>query len=316
MPFPSARISCHRIRIPPLKPSTPAPPPGSNALLSQFLRPYVGLGPIYQYQLSGNSNYNALQATLRRSFSSGLFLNASYTWSKCMDTTDGESTIRFDQYTHRALYGPCGTNVAQNLVINYVYPLPQFASHLGAGNSAVARGTLNGWQISGVSTFQSGPPFSINLDVSGVSSQNIIGTPDWTAIPVCVGDPKAGTSSNPFNRIKAAAFTVPSVGSLALGCPRNNVYGPGINDWDMSLQKTFSFTEQLKLDIRGEAFNIFNHTQFSGVNNTIDFSGLTNPTVTNLPYNSSGGVVNTSGFGAVSGTQPARVLQLVAKMRF
>ena len=301
---------------PTLQVLNPGALPGSNALLSQFLRPYAGLGPINQYQFSGNTNYNALQATLRRRFTSGLFLGASYTWSKCMDTTDGEGTIRFDAYTHQALYGPCGTNVGQNAVINYVYPLPDIASWLGSGNNAATRVALNGWQISGVTTFQSGPPFSVNLNVSGIGSQNIIGTPDWTAIPDCIGDPRSGTSSSPFNRINANAFTVPAVGSLALGCRRNNVYGPGVNDFDMSLQKTFSFTERLKLDVRGEAFNIFNHTQFSGVNNTIDFSGLTNPTVTNLPYSSGGSLVNTSGFGAINGVLPARVLQLVAKMRF
>lgn len=295
---------------PTLEVLNPGAPAGSNALLSQFLRPYTGLGPINQYQFSGNNNYNALQVTLRRRFAAGLFLGASYTWSKCMDTTDGEGTIRWDQYNHQALYGPCGTNVGQNAVINYVYPLPDFASWLGARNSPVTRTILNDWQISGVSTFQTGPPFSVNLNVSGISSQNIVGTPDWTATPDCIGDPNSH-SSNPFDRINASAFTVPAVGSLALGCRRNNIYGPGVDDWDMSLQKTFSFSERLKLDVRGETFNIFNHTQFSGVNNTIDFSGLTNPTVTNP-----GSAVNTSGFGTINGVQPARVLQLVAKMRF
>jgi hypothetical protein len=287
---------------------------GSNALLSQFLRPYVGFGPIVQYQLSGNSNYNGLQATLKRRFAPGIFMGAAYTWSKCMDTTDSSALIRFDQNNHQALYGPCGTNIAQNLVINYVYSLPKLASSLGAANNAVTRAALNNWQISGVSTFQSGPPYSVLLNVTGVSSQNIDGTPDWSPVPLCVGNPKAGTSSSPYNRINPSAFAVPSVGSIGLGCSRDNLWGPGTNDWDMSLQKSFAFTERLRLDVRGEAFNIFNHPQFSGVNNTIDFSGLTNPTVTNAAYNN--GVVNIGGFGAVRGVQPPRVLQVVAKFNF
>jgi hypothetical protein len=282
---------------------------GSNALLSQFLRPYVGYGPIYQAEFVGNSNYNSLQATLNRSFSSGLFLNASYTWSKCMV----DNGVRPDQYTHQAYYGLCGSNVAQSLVVNYVYPLPRFASHLG--NSGVARAALNGWQVSGVTTFQSGPPQSVNLEISGVSGQNITGTPDYGPVPLCIGDPKAGTSSSPFNRINPAAFTVPAVGSIGLGCSPNNVYGPGLNDFDISLQKTFSFTERLALDIRVEAFNVFNHPQFQGLNSNIEFSGLANPTVTNAAY-SNGVVVNTGGFGAVSGDAPPRVLQLVSKIRF
>ena len=241
-------------------------------------------------------------------------MGAAYTWSKCMDTTDSDTQIRFDQSTHQAMYGPCGTNNAQNLVVNYVYSLPKLASSLGAANNAVTRAALNDWQVSGVSTFQSGPPYSVSLNVSGVSSQNIAGTPDWAPVPLCVGNPKAGTSNSPYNRINPSAFAVPTVGSAGLGCSRNNLWGPGTHDWDMSLQKSFAFTERLRLDLRGEAFNIFNHPQFSGVNSTIDFSGLTNPTVTNAAYNN--GVVNIGGFGAVSGVQPPRVLQVVAKFNF
>jgi hypothetical protein len=68
--------------------------------------------------------------------------------------------------------------------------------------------------------------------------------------------------------------------------------------------------------LRGEAFNIFNHTQFSGVNRSLTFSSLTNPVPTNLPYNSSGQLVNINGFGSISGVRSARVLQLVAKFVF
>jgi hypothetical protein len=312
VPFGAALLDANQ--DPTLQAQNPNALAGSNALLSQFMRPYVGFGPIMQYQLSGNSNYNGLQATLKRRFASGIFMGAAYTWSKCMDTTDSDTQIRFDQSTHQAMYGPCGTNIAQNLVVNYVYSLPKLASSLGAANNAVTRAALNDWQVSGVSTFQSGPPYSVSLNVSGVSSQNIDGTPDWAPVPLCVGNPKAGTSNSPYNRINPSAFAVPTVGSAGLGCSRNNLWGPGTHDWDMSLQKSFAFTERLRLDLRGEAFNIFNHPQFSGVNSTIDFSGLTNPTVTNAAYNN--GVVNIGGFGAVSGVQPPRVLQVVAKFNF
>jgi hypothetical protein len=300
---------------PTLQLTNPNAPAGSNALLPQFVTPYTGYGAIVQYQLSGNSNYNALQATLKRRFTSGLFLSVSYTWSKCMDTTDGVSQIRFDQYTHEALYGPCGTNVNQNAIVNYVYPVPKLAGLLGKFNNGFSRTVLNDWQISGVSTFQSGPPYSVALNVSGVSAQNIIGTPDWTPVPLCIADPRSGTSNSPYNRINAAAFAVPAVGSNGLGCKRNNLYGPGTDDWDMSLQKTIAMTERWRLELRGEAFNIFNHTQFSGVNSTINYSGLNNPVVTNLPYSSTGGL-NIGGFGTVAGVLPARVIQLVAKVRF
>jgi hypothetical protein len=301
---------------PTLTASNPNALPGSNALLSQFLRPYTGYAPIVQYQNSGNSNYNALQATLKRRLSSGLFLGVAYTWSKCLDTTDGESPIRFDGNTHAALYGPCGTSVAQNLAVNYVYALPRVTRWMGGMDNPATRTILDGWQLSGVNSFQSGPPFSVALNVSGVSGQNIDGTPDWSPVPLCAGDPKSGTTSSPYNRINASAFAVPAVGSIGLGCRRDNIYGPGVDDWDMSLQKTIPLSEGFSLELRGQAFNVFNHTQFSGVNNTIDFSGLTNPVVTNRAANPDGSVANIEGFGSVSGVLPARVLQLVAKVRF
>jgi hypothetical protein len=109
---------------PTLQATSPDALPGSNALLPQFLRQYRGYGDINESMFSGNSNYNSLQVSLNRRFASGLFLGVAYTWSKCMNTSDDSSQIRFDQYTHTALYGPCDNNVPQNLVINYVYALP------------------------------------------------------------------------------------------------------------------------------------------------------------------------------------------------
>jgi hypothetical protein len=68
--------------------------------------------------------------------------------------------------------------------------------------------------------------------------------------------------------------------------------------------------------LRGEAFNVFNHTQFSGVRSSLTFSSLTNLTPTNLPYDSSGQLVNITGFGTINNSRSARVLQLVAKFEF
>src|SRR5262249_4609813 len=96
----------------------------------------------------------------------------------------------------------------------------------------------------------------------------------------------------------------------------NNLRGPGINNWDMSLQKNVAITERAQLRLRIEAFNVFNHTQFSGYNSNLNFSGLTNPTPTNLPLDSSGKVVNSGGFGSVSGVRDPRILQVVIKIDF
>jgi len=287
--------------------------PGSNALQPNFMRPYVGFGQISYNQNSGNSYYNSLQVSLKRRVTTGLFFGAAYTWGKCL----GTAGLRWDSYTHLALYSNCSSNIAQDLTVNYVYALPSVPHLIGGGfDNKATQMILNGWQLSGVSTFTTGPPFSINMNISGVSAQNITGTPDQTPAVLCVGDPKAGTSNNPYNRINAAAFAVPPVGSIGIGCKPNNVFGPGLDDWDMSLQKTIPLTERVGIEIRGQAFNVFNHTQFNGVNNTINYSGLTNPTVTNNALNPDGSVANINGFGSVSGVASPRVLELVGKIRF
>jgi hypothetical protein len=290
---------------------------GSNAMLPQFLRPYVGYGAITMADFGANSNYNSLQVELNRRFATGVFFGAAYTWSKCMnmvDNTNGAS-VRWDQYSHQALYGPCSWNPTQNLVINYVYQLPKIPSGSSFNNRG-SRAILNDWQLSGLTVFTGGLPYSPSFSVSGVSGQNITGTPDWAPDLLCVGNPRAGTTSSPYNRINAAAFAVPPVGSIGLGCARNDLWGPGVNNWDMSLQKNVRLTEHAQIQLRVEAFNVFNHTQFNGVNSGISYSSLTNPVPTNLPYNSAGQLVNINGFGTVSSVLDPRVLQLVAKFVF
>lgn len=287
---------------------------GSNALLSQFLRPFTGFDAINTRMFSGNSNYNSLQASLNRRFASGLMLGAAYTWSKCLDTSDSEATIRNDPNNHMAFYGPCGFDLKHNFIANYVYALPAFASHVG--DSRVARAALNDWQISGLTTFRTGTPFGAGMNVSGVSNINFTGTPNWGPVLLCVADPLSGTSSDPYNRLNAGAFALPPVGSLGLGCGRNSLRRPGMNNWDLSLQKTVRLGEKLRVLLRGQAFNAFNHTQFNGINSTLRFSGLTNPTITNLPYDSNGKLVLTNGFGTVSGVESPRIVQLVMKVEF
>ncbi len=288
---------------------------GSNAYQSQFLRPYFGYGSITMADFGANANYNSLQISANRRYASGAFVGVAYTFSKCLDIVDGQNSIRWDAYNHMALYGPCGFNPSQSLSVNYVYPLPKIPS----GNlldNRVGRTILNDWQLSGFTSFISGTPFSPSFSVSGVSNDNFTGTPDWGPQLLCVGNPTAGTNDSPYNRLNAAAFAVPPIGGIGLGCSRNSLWGPGINNWDMSLQKNIVFRESLQLRLRLETFNLFNHPQFSGVSSRLNFSSLTNPVPTNLPVDASGKVTNIGGFGAVSGVRDPRILQFVVKFVF
>ena len=73
---------------------------------------------------------------------------------------------------------------------------------------------------------------------------------------------------------------------------------------------------RIGLEIRLDAFNALNHTQFNTVNNTVNFASLTDRTITNLPYDSAGNLVRPNGFGTVNGVAPPRTLQLVTRLTF
>ena len=94
--------------------------------------------------------------------------------------------------------------------------------------------------------------------------------------------------------------------------------GPGINNFDLSLQKSFPFGESRRLELRLDAFNALNHTQFSGVNANLNITSLTNPTPTNLPFGANGNFIpaNRNGFGTVNGARDPRILQMVARFVF
>jgi hypothetical protein len=89
-----------------------------------------------------------------------------------------------------------------------------------------------------------------------------------------------------------------------------------INNLDLSLAKSFAGPSRLRFEVRLDAFNALNHTQFTGVNATANFASLTDRTITNLPYDASGDLVRPNGFGAINGVAAPRTLQLVTRVTF
>jgi hypothetical protein len=281
---------------------------GSNAYDAQFLRPFNGFGAIGQNVLGASSNYNSLQVTLRRRFASGLFLGMSYTWGRCMDAEG----VRIDGKTRFGTYAPCSYDVGQTLVFNYVYELPKI-DRLGAFNNPVTRAVFNGWQVAGTTLFRSGTPFSVGYSISGYGNAQLTGSPDFGARVKLVGDPRAGIGEDPYNRINPAAFLPPQPGSVGLESGYNYMRNPGLNNWDLTLQKSIPLGgEKVHMVLRADAFNAFNHTQFNGINSTISYAS---PTST-APIPSSLFPANINGFGTVSGTAPARIMQVTAHIVF
>jgi hypothetical protein len=198
-----------------------------------------------------------------------------------------------------------------------------------SGN-AFTHAVTNGWQLSGVTVISTGSPFTPTPSISGAGSANITGnvtasgnTQEQARLVMVPGCDPYTHSSDPFNRLNAACFKAPQPGSLGLESGINSLYGPGSIDFDLSVQKEFTAKERFKVQLRVDAFNVFNHPNFNGLNSTLNFTSYPNPVLANnaAPYNAAGQLVHVTGFGSV--TVPAlglpgsaRVLQTVIASSF
>jgi hypothetical protein len=312
---------------------------GTNCKDANFLKPYYGYNSINLYGSQATSNYNALQVQLQRRAARGLYLGVAYTWSKLMATslsgqngnlTNDNAFVRPDQYNQLANKAPAAFDRRQLLAVNYVYSTPK----LPVGN-AFTRLMTDGWQISGVTQAVTGSPFTPAFAVSGLSggtlNQVLTGSnTEGPRIGVVKGCDPYTHLEDPFNRLNPNCFFAPSPGSLGLESGINFVYGPGQITFDMALQKEFAIKERVRFQFRVDAFNVFNHANFTGYNSTLNFNAYPNANgqITGLPTIAStalgrnpNGAFNVTGFGTVTqqGYGPLgqpRVLQTLIRVTF
>ena len=248
-------------------------------------------GITYQKTI-GFSNYNALEVSLRHT-GRNLDLSAGYTYSKSLDDSSSlaEPVYSFDPALTKAI---SAFDLRHNFVASYRYLLP-FGSLFGEHNR-----WGDGWWLSGITHFSSGLPVTLynNTDSSLLGSMpnginnNGVDTPQLIAGNLAV-------NTNPRNGLAAfntALFSVPTLGTLG-NAPRRFFYGPGLENFDMALQKEFSLTERKVLQFRVEAFNVFNHAQFFG-------AAAVN------------GNISSAGFGQIINAMPPRQVQLALKLSF
>jgi hypothetical protein len=170
--------------------------------------------------------------------------------------------------------------------------------------------------LSGIYRYQTGAPYNIAFSIPGISAYTLTGTQNIEGARIVLkGDPGSGHSSDPFRQFNADAFTAPGVGSLGLESGRNFLYRAPINNWDISLAKRFVIKENVRIEVRLDTFNTFNHTQFDAVNATLNVRSLTDLTPTNLAY-VNGQLVNKNGFGSIQSVRPPRNMQLSAHIQF
>ena len=288
---------------------------GSSALPNDFLRPYKGYGNIRMWDYSGYSNYHGLQTSVTRRFDRGFMFSGFYVWSKALginsnDFAAGVPNLSKEE-TRRLDYSYLDYDRPHNVVINSIYQVPRVASGKALGL------LVNEWQISGVYRWTSGRPYTIDFQIPGIGAQNLTGTdgnPNARIVLTC--DPGRGSSDDPYKQLDASCFAPPQPHSDGNESARFFVRSPPINNIDLSLSKVFPIAHTVKFEVRLDMFNALNHTQFTGVNSTVNFTSLTDRTITNLPYDASGVLVRPNGFGAINGVAPPRTLQLVTRVTF
>lgn len=250
------------------------------------LRPLAGLSAVKNGYFEGSTNYHSLQATVRRAMRNGFSYGLAYTWSKTMSASP--SPYWPDKYRN---YGASG--IPHILAINYVYELPKLGKKL---NLRPLGWVTDNWTISGITSWQG------HGWLSAPSCCNFTGTTTANPAPVMtgsaegarmnvVGDPTLPSDKvNFYNTFNWQAFAIPNPCSWAPGAtPQKGIgrsmdcfgnAGSGnlfqvpttMNNWDMTFAKSFPLKgERRVLMFRAEMYNIFNHTQFSAVNSTIQY---------------------------------------------
>ena len=277
----------------------------------------------------GDSHYNALQVSLNKRMSHGVFFQLSYTYSHSIDDTSGYessfsnagggASLATNPYNLEGFYGDSAFDARHRLVASYDWELPR-AFH----SNGILHSLVDGWTITGVTTLQTGFPLTVfdsadrSLLCNG-GSVSYYGCPDSAQYIGSGGVPmydartsvNSKTAATPITGPQSYywfdpnVFTHPAYGTLG-NEGRNNFHGPGLNDTDMSLLKRFHYSgdEARWVELRLEAFNVFNHTEFS--QSTFSGAGFS-PVVSN---------VNSVNFGRTLTAGAGRVIQLGAKIYF
>jgi len=305
---------------------------GDNALPADFRRPYMGYtgsswvvyGAGGMYRWGGTSNYHGLQASARRRAGRYLQFGANYTWSKALGV---QSNLAYGALNplnvRKANYGPLSYDRRHTLTIDYILDVPSVTKLVNFLNNPAGKAVLDGWQLSGITTFSSGGPTNISYSVfanytylSGSSlNRRVTGSDDFGPRIVYLCNPVAASPTIEHN-FNENCLAPAAKGSVGMDSGVNSIVGPGINNWDVAIYKKIQFWKERPerfIQLRVELYNAPNHTQWSAINTSATFDGTGK--ILNLPA-SLGGSGGRFGFGAYNANRAARNIQLAAKIYF
>jgi hypothetical protein len=286
--------------ITPAVDNNPSINPVNNCWSTSIRRRNSAFNRIRQKTNDSNSHYNGLQMKLQRQFAAGPQFQVSYTFSKVMDQQGGlnngdngqrDPSTSLDPDDSAREWGRAAHDATHVFTSNFTYPLPfQFSS--GAANAL-----LGGWEITGLSLLMSGQPLTpqLQLDFSRTGNSGAGDRPDLAAggsLNPIIGtaeqwyDPTAFTWPNPLGLPQPQPGFLGNVG-------RNTIIGPKIINFDMTLMKSFRFTETKSLQFRAEFFNIFNHANLGQPNlqPLLSEDLAADLRANRITYNAAGGVI-------------------------
>ena len=253
---------------------------GTNAYL---YGPYQGYGAISTSSTDANANWHGLLVSARRAYHNGLFISGSYTWahglsqvfSQTMFGTSGTQKSR----DLRSSYGNSAVDVRHLLALSYIWDLPFLKNSRGA-----VRAILGGWKYTGITTIQSGIALTPGLSIAN---------PGLAQRPNVVAGQKLTYPKKVGEWFNTDAFEAPAHGYFG-NAGVGSIRGPGLINFDMGLYKDFRITERQTIQFRSEFFNIFNHTNFSGVSTAL----------------------GSGNFGQVTSALDARILEFSLRYQF
>jgi hypothetical protein len=270
--------------------------PTAQRKSTNALRPYKGFSVINFRLSDANSSYHALQLYGAKR-KGDLTMTASYTWSKSLADASGNGDgvdVGDEPFNRKANYGPTSFDRRHIFVTTYTYRIPFFHDWKGVGGAI-----LSGWELSGITRFQTGPL----LTVSGTTA---IGSrrADYLG-----GDVNLPSSERTLERWFNEEAFAPASETRPGTSGRGIIIGPGRDVWDLSMRKRFAVREGIKLLVQADFFNAFNHTLLNAPNTSM-------PALLTTAGADPRQNIKTSSFGSISGAGAGRNIQLALKLTF
>jgi Carboxypeptidase regulatory-like domain len=293
-----------------------------NNLNSQTFRPMTGYGDVYVVTSNARANYNAFQAVWART--RGRYtVNLNYTFSKSMGTVGCNGNL-CNQFNVANNYGVQANNRPHLFNAAYSVELPS-----AKDINKFAAGAINGWQVSGILTWESGPNLSaqtnqnygmnlnnaiipgsvsaLNPNGIAISNVSLLGTPDIQLNPVLTCNPKSNLGAHQW--VNGNCFGAPTAVGENGPTILPAIYGPAFFSWDMALFKNFKITERQRLQFRFSGYNWLNHPLWSFNGNNLGLSFTQNPVTGQITQSN-------SDFGITTQKQGHRIIEMTVKYYF